>query len=127
TITIGDVAFALTGDTQITDENGNAYPITDLEIGSKVKASFASPLSGTGAIKQATLKSLTVYTDKTSWAYGMAADLAIETNAATGVSLIVNDVTLKEGYYYVALRTVSPGSDTENSIKVAPDQLAVQK
>ncbi|HEY2422318.1 MAG TPA: hypothetical protein VGI04_12955, partial [Neobacillus sp.] len=47
TITIGDVAFALTGDTQITDENGNAYPITDLEIGSKVKASFASPLSGT--------------------------------------------------------------------------------
>lgn len=127
TITIGDVAFTVTEDTKITDESGKDYPITDLEIGSKVKASFASALSGTGSIKLANLKSLTVYTDKTSWANGMAADLAIETNQATGVSLIVNDVTLKEGYYYVALRIVSPGSDTVKNIKIAPDQIAVQQ
>lgn len=127
TITIGDVAFTLTADSKITDEKGNTFDVADLEIGSKVKAEFASPLTGT-LPQQATLKTLTVYTDKTSTANGMAVALAIETNEAAGTTLIINDVIIdKSKNYTIKLRVVAQGKDEVKDVKVAADQLAVEQ
>lgn len=128
TVLIGDVLFTMAADTKVTDEKGKIFDVADLEVGQKIKAEFASPLTGTFP-QQATLKTLVVYTDKTSTIESMVAGLAIETNETAGTTLVVNEITADKTKknYIVKLRVVSQGKDEVKDVKVESDQLAIEE